>query len=82
MGVAIYTKPEQLPRLCNWQSTAAGDYVMGIEPCNCYGYGRAEHIRRGEIEILPAFCEKQIDIMIDLLDAENIKGIIAQAVYD
>lgn len=82
MGVAVYTKPGQLPRLCNWQSTAVGDYVMGIEPCNCYGYGRAEHIRRGEIEILPAYGEKRIDIKIDLLNRENIRRITEQANWE
>lgn len=82
MGVAVYTKPAQLPRLCNWHSTAAGDYVMGIEPSNCYGDGRAEHLRRGEIEILPAYGEKQIDIRIDLLNLEAVRRILAQANWD
>ena len=75
LGVAVHTDPAELPLLCNWKSWAAGDYVMGIEPCNCYGDGRAEHIRRGQAEILPAYSSKTISCRIELLDEKGIETV-------
>nr|WP_325215130.1 aldose 1-epimerase family protein [uncultured Oscillibacter sp.] len=54
-GVVICTNPEELPLLCNWQSWAAGDYVMGIEPCTCYGDGRAAHQKRQQMITLQPY---------------------------
>lgn len=73
IGVAVNTDPSELPLFCNWKSWASGDYVMGLEPCNCHGYGRKEHIERSEIEILPAYSSKKVGIRVDLLDTETVK---------
>lgn len=76
IGVAIHTRPEELPLLCEWKNQAAGDYVMGIEPCNCYGDGRAEHIKRNQAEIIPAYGQKTIHINIKFLGKENISEYV------
>jgi len=54
-GVMVCTRPDELPLLCNWHSWAAGDYVMGIEPCTCYGDGRAAHKQRGQMITLQPY---------------------------
>lgn len=75
LGVMIYTNPEELPLMCQWKSWASGDYVMGIEPCNCYGDGRAEHIKRGQIEVIPPYGSKTKESRIEFLDKAKIEAL-------
>ena len=39
-GVKIWSKPDQLPNLVHWKNMGYGDYVMGLEPGNCFPEGR------------------------------------------
>ena len=63
-GIMICTDPEQLPLLCNWHSRAAGDYVMGIEPCTCHGDGRKAHAERGEMIRLAPYETREHELVI------------------
>ena len=78
IGVAVHTNPDELPLFCQWKSWASGDYVMGMEPCNCYGDGRAEHVKRGQVEILPAYTSKTKTCRIELLDADRIQTLCSE----
>jgi hypothetical protein len=72
MGVAVFSDPAQLPLLCNWKSCASGDYVMGIEPCTCYGDGREAHRLRGQLDSIPAYGEKHVSLRVEVLNAQGI----------
>jgi hypothetical protein len=45
---------------------------MGIEPCNCYGDGRAKHMQRGELEMIPVYGKKTVHIRVEILDHDGI----------
>lgn len=44
-----------LPVLSEWRSMAAGDYVLGLEPANCYIMGRHDERENGTLPVLKAF---------------------------
>ena len=44
-----------LPILSQWRSMAAGDYVLGLEPTNCYIMGRHDEREHGTLPVLKAF---------------------------
>ena len=44
-----------LPILSEWRSMAAGDYVLGLEPANCYIMGRHDERENGMLPVLKAF---------------------------
>lgn len=46
---------ETLPILSQWRSMAAGDYVLGLEPTNCYIMGRHNERENGTLPVLKAF---------------------------
>ncbi len=46
---------DTLPILSEWRSMAAGDYVLGLEPTNCYIMGRHEERENGTLPVLKAF---------------------------
>ena len=46
---------DTLPILSEWRSMASGDYVLGLEPTNCYIMGRSEERKNGTLPVLRAF---------------------------
>ena len=46
---------ETLPILSQWRSMASGDYVLGLEPTNCYIMGRHDERENGTLPVLKAF---------------------------
>ncbi len=46
---------ETLPILSQWRSMASGDYVLGLEPTNCYIMGRHEERENGTLPVLKAW---------------------------
>lgn len=46
---------DTLPILSEWRSMASGDYVLGLEPTNCYIMGRHNERKNGSLVTLKAF---------------------------
>lgn len=46
---------DTLPILSHWRSMASGDYVLGLEPTNCYIMGRHDERENGTLPVLKAF---------------------------
>ena len=46
---------DTLPVLSQWRSMASGDYVLGLEPANCYIMGRHDERENGTLPVLRAF---------------------------
>ena len=46
---------DTLPILVQWRSMAAGDYVLGLEPANCYIMGRHAERENGTLPVLKAW---------------------------
>lgn len=46
---------DTLPILSQWRSMASGDYVLGLEPANCYIMGRSAERENGTLPVLKAF---------------------------
>lgn len=46
---------DTLPILSEWRSMASGDYVLGLEPANCYIMGRSAERENGTLPVIRAF---------------------------
>ncbi len=46
---------DTLPILSQWRSMASGDYVLGLEPTNCYIMGRSAERANGTLPVLKAY---------------------------
>ncbi|MFH1613425.1 MAG: aldose 1-epimerase family protein [bacterium] len=54
LGVYVKYKKDTLPRFTEWKMMGCGEYVVGLEPSNCYPEGRKKEKERGTlIEINP-----------------------------
>lgn len=66
MGVNIHVKADQLPKIIQWKNAGFGDYVMGIEPANCYPEGREKQKEYG-LEFIKSMEIKTQDICIEIV---------------
>ncbi|MEI6142071.1 MAG: aldose 1-epimerase family protein [Mariniphaga sp.] len=68
LGVAIHFNKNQLFNFTQWKQMGEGDYVMGLEPCNCYVGGRADPRNEGMLEYLDPGEIRNFDLTIELLN--------------
>ena len=55
MRMTMTWSGDTLPILSEWRSMASGDYVLGLEPTNCYIMGRSAERENGTLPVLKAF---------------------------
>ena len=55
ISMTISWSGDTLPILSQWRSMASGDYVLGLEPTNCYIMGRHDERINGTLPVLKAF---------------------------
>ena len=55
VNMTISWSGDTLPILSQWRSMASGDYVLGLEPTNCYIMGRHDERLNGTLPVLKAF---------------------------
>lgn len=65
-GVKIWTDPKQLPHIVQWKNPGYGDYVMGIEPANCYPEGREKQKEYG-LDYIEPFGTRTQEIIVEIL---------------
>lgn len=84
LGLRLCYTGRNLPRFMQWKSTAAGDYVLGLEPSNSSVYGRPYHESRGDLHYLAPFAAETNVLTFTVLDGkaemqkarEEIKAIL------
>ena len=59
---------DTLPILSQWRSMAAGDYVLGLEPTNCYIMGRHDERENGTLPVLKAFETRKNTVKIEFTE--------------
>ena len=73
LGVALEFDQKSLPWFMEWKSTAAGDYVLGLEPANASARGRLWQARNGGLPMLAPQERKTVSLRVWILDgAEDL----------
>lgn len=68
IGMKISWSGDTLPILSQWKSMASGDYVLGLEPTNCFIMGRHEERKNGTLPVLKAFTKITNKIKIEFME--------------
>ena len=77
IGAALHFNKKQLFNFTQWKQMGEGEYVMGMEPCNCYVGGRVDPRNDGILEYLEPGEIRNFDITIELLNGiEEIDNLI------
>ena len=68
IGVAIHFNKNQLFNFTQWKQMGEGEYVMGMEPCNCFVGGRANATRNNLLEFIGPGETRNFDLTIEILN--------------
>jgi hypothetical protein len=71
LGVAIHFNKNQLFNFTQWKQMGEGEYVMGMEPCNCYVGGRVDPRNAGILEYLEPGEIRNFDLTIEVISGMN-----------
>ncbi len=73
IGVAmtITWSGDTLPILSQWRSMASGDYVLGLEPTNCYISGRHDERLNGTLPVLKAWDSVSNTVTIEFKEEDH-----------
>jgi hypothetical protein len=79
IALALRFNKRQLFNFTQWKQMGEGEYVMGLEPCNCYVGGRTDTLNKEHAEYLEPGESRDFDITIEFFNGENeIKSIIQE----
>lgn len=70
-GFYIKYDRNQLPKFTQWKNNGAREYVVGMEPANCWVEGRAKERERGTLRFLEPGEVRKYGIEIGVLDGEE-----------
>jgi hypothetical protein len=68
LGLALHFNRRQLFHFTQWKQMGEGEYVMGLEPCNCFVDGRTAARNRNVIRYLEPGETCNFDISVEILD--------------
>jgi hypothetical protein len=71
LGIEIKYNGKELPFLTQWKNMGKGDYVVALEPGNCYPMGREKIRERDELTILEPGEIKEYKLELNILDGEK-----------
>ena len=82
LGLGVYVRfdKRQLPRFTQWKQLGAAEYVVGLEPGNCWPVGRLEQRKRGNLETIAAGERRLFDLEIGILDGPAAIAEFARSV--
>lgn len=64
-GLTIRFDPAELPCFTQWKMMGRSEYVMGLEPGNCFPEGRAEERHQGRLQMIAPGEERRFTLRFD-----------------
>lgn len=71
LGAYVRFDTKNLPYFGEWKNMRSHDYVLAIEPCNCFGKGRETEIAENTIARIGAYETLRFTIEIGVLDGDD-----------
>jgi hypothetical protein len=67
IALSIRFNKNQFFNFTQWKQMGEGEYVMGLEPCNCYVSGRTDPRNKGKLDILKPGESRDFDVTVELI---------------
>lgn len=78
LGFYLAFETEPLPMLLEWKHFRSGDYVLGIEPCNCYCMGRCKEREHGSLPVIGPYETIRYHLTLGIADGKQEMDAIEQ----
>lgn len=66
IGFSLHFNKRQFSHYTHWKQMGEGEYVLGMEPCNCYVGGRLDPRNKGVLTNILPFEKKHFEVTVDL----------------
>ena len=76
LGLGIAIKFKGLNRLIEWKMMGEGEYVVGVEPSNCFVLGRKKEKELGTLEYLNPGEERKYQLEFNVLEDDEIDEFV------
>ena len=70
IALSLSFSKKQFPLFTHWKQMGEGEYVFGMEPCNCYVGGRGDARNEGLVTEMEPFEKRQFDVEVTLYDGK------------
>jgi hypothetical protein len=70
LGLFVQYRQKELPKFTQWKMVGEGEYVLGMEPANCWVQGRAKERERGTLQFLEPCEKREFIVRIGVLDGD------------
>lgn len=77
LGLGLSYPVETMPKLLQWRSMGSTDYVLGLQPTNCFAAGRDFEQEQGSLKTLPPQQRRRFDLTLTILDGEADRAAFA-----
>ncbi|MDR0394797.1 MAG: aldose 1-epimerase family protein [Tannerella sp.] len=81
IGLALHFNKNRLRYFTQWKQMGEGEYVMGLEPCNCFVDGRTAPRNRSVIDHLEPGETRRFDILLEILDGTDEIRYICERIH-
>jgi hypothetical protein len=72
LGLFLQYRQRELPKFTQWKMVGEGEYVLGMEPANCWVQGRAKERERGTLQFLDPNEEREFVVRIGVLEGDTM----------
>lgn len=77
LAISLSFNKNQFPVFTQWKQMGQGEYVVAMEPSNCFVGGRNDPKNRNQLTLLQSFEKKSFDILVELFsDKKDIDNLI------
>lgn len=77
VAISLSFNKTQFPVFTQWKQMGQGEYVVGMEPSNCFVGGRNDPKNAGRLTCLQSFEKKSFDVTVELFSGnDNINKLI------
>lgn len=81
-GFYVKYKLDQLPRFTQWKMNGTREYVVGMEPANCWVEGRVKERERGMLQFLEPGETRRYDLEIGVISGDDEASVFEKKVAD
>ena len=80
LGLGVSFRTDTLPKLLEWRSMGSTDYVLGLQPTNCFAAGRTFEEQNGALVRIAAGESKDFDVQLTVLDGDRDRDMFAEKI--
>lgn len=82
LGLGVSYCADAMPKLLEWRSMGSTDYVLGLQPTNCFAAGRDYEREQGSLGVLAPMEHQRFDLTLTVIDGDADREAFSRRISD